>query len=123
MTIWYTRDAITEVQLATFNDELIRWDQGGHGFKSVRLTSGMIQAAVPFIGARQRRNILNITTDASMDAYRLGGRYDRPIPRRIAEEAGIPREMFGQIKLAAIVHLPTPNVPITSNSAPIFLST
>ena len=27
--------------------------------------------------------------------------YDRPIPRRIAEEAGVPREGFGQRKLGA----------------------
>ncbi|MGO4526451.1 hypothetical protein AB4097_16505 [Microvirga sp. 2MCAF35] len=33
--------------------------------------------------------------------WRYRGTYDRPIPRRIAEEAGIPRQAFGQKKLAA----------------------
>jgi len=33
--------------------------------------------------------------------WRYRGTYDRPIPRRIAEEAGIPRNAFGQKKLAA----------------------
>ena len=111
--IWYTSAAIDKTRLATFNDKLIRWDQTGHGLGEVRLTTGMVQMAAPFIGARHRRNILNITDDASMDGYRLGGNYDRPIPRRIAEEAGVPRYMFGQTKLASIVHLPTPNVPVT----------
>lgn len=111
--IWYTSEAIGEARLPTFNDELIRWDQAGHGLGEVRLVAGMVQVAVPFIGARNRKDILKITDDSSMDEYRLGGNYDRPIPRRIAEEAGVPREMFGQTKLASIVHLPTPNVPVT----------
>jgi hypothetical protein len=34
------------------------------------------------------------------------GGYDRPIPRRIVEEAGIPRDAFGQIKrMAAMPHV------------------
>lgn len=111
--IWYTSEAIGKARLPTFNDELIRWDQAGHGLGEVRLTAGMVQVAVPFIGARNRKDVLKITDDSSMDAYRLRGGYDRPIARRIAEEAGVPREMFGQIKLASIVHLPTPNAPIT----------
>lgn len=111
--IWYTREAIGEARLATFNDELIRWDQAGHGLSEVRLKAGLVQVAVPFIGARRREEILRITESPEMDAYRLGGAYDRPIPRRIAEEAGVPREMFGQTKLASIVHLPTPNVPVS----------
>lgn len=112
--VWYTSEAIGKARLPTFNDELIRWDHAGHGLGEVRLNAGMVQVAVPFIGARNRREILEITDDSSMDEYRLGGSYDRPIPRRIAEEAGVPREMFGQTKLASIVHLPSPNVPITS---------
>lgn len=111
--IWYTREAIGKARLPTVNEDLIRWDQAGHGLGEVRLHTGLIQAAVPFIGARRRAEILQITESAEMDPYRLGGAYDRPIPRRIAEEAGVPREMFGQVKLASIVHLPTPNVPVT----------
>ena len=111
--IWYTSKAIGKARLPTFNDELIRWDQAGHGLGEVRLSSGIVQVAVPFIGARNRKDILNITDSVSMNPYRLGGGYDRPIPRRIAEEAGVPRDLFGQVKLASIVHLPTPNIPVT----------
>ena len=35
-----------------------------------------------------------------MAPYRVGGRYDRPIARRMVEEAGVPREAFGQRKRA-----------------------
>jgi hypothetical protein len=38
-----------------------------------------------------------------MEPYRVGGHYDRPIPRRLAEEAGIPRGRFGVTKRAANV--------------------
>src|SRR5699024_9049905 len=31
----------------------------------------------------------------------VGGPYDRPIPRRLVEEAGIPRHMFGIKKMGA----------------------
>jgi hypothetical protein len=112
--IWYTSEAIGATRLPTFNDELIRWDHAGHGLGEIRLTTGMVQVAVPFLGARQRQDILRITDDASMTAYRLGGAYDRPIPRRIAEEAGVPRAMFGQTKLASVVLFPPPNVPVTA---------
>jgi hypothetical protein len=33
-----------------------------------------------------------------MEPYRVGGDYDRPIPRRILEELGIPRGSFGGSK-------------------------
>ena len=36
-----------------------------------------------------------------MDPYRIGGNYDRPVPRRIVEEAGVARLLFGQTKKAA----------------------
>ncbi|MDE5832358.1 MAG: hypothetical protein K2H64_05150 [Desulfovibrio sp.] len=32
--------------------------------------------------------------------WTLGNAYDRPVPRRLAEEAGVPRELFGMRKAA-----------------------
>ena len=37
-----------------------------------------------------------------VEPWRLGTAYDRPIPRRIAEEAGVPRSVFGVRKKAVI---------------------
>jgi len=37
-----------------------------------------------------------------MAPWRLGSDYDRPIPRRILEEAGIPRQLFGTRKKAVV---------------------
>jgi len=35
-----------------------------------------------------------------MQPWSIGGDYDRPFPRQIAEEMGVPRELFGQRKMA-----------------------
>ncbi|PWB50313.1 MAG: hypothetical protein C3F18_09560, partial [Nitrosomonadales bacterium] len=91
-----------------------RTDQSGLGLGELRVHCGFVQAAVPYIGARRRPDLFRITHSDEMGPWRLNNNYDRPIPRRIAEEAGVPREMFGQTKLASIVHLPSPNVPVTA---------
>jgi hypothetical protein len=46
-----------------------------------------------------------------MDPWRLRNAYDRPIPRRIAEEAGVPREIFGQSKMGSVVIFAPPSIP------------
>jgi hypothetical protein len=46
-----------------------------------------------------------------MRPWSIGGNYDRPVPRRIAEEAGVPRQLFGQLKLASVVESVPPYLP------------
>jgi hypothetical protein len=46
-----------------------------------------------------------------MAPWRLSNRYDRPIPRRLAEEAGVPRELFGQVKVGSTVEFVPPQIP------------
>jgi hypothetical protein len=77
----------------------------------LRLVAGFIQLPLPFIGARNKPDIVRITESSEMDPWRLGNAYDRPIPRRIAEEAGVPRHLFGQSKLASVVIFPRPSIP------------
>ncbi len=48
-----------------------------------------------------------------MAPWKLNNSYDRPIARRIAEQNGVPREYFGQQKMASVVEFPPPNIPIT----------
>ncbi len=93
------------------DSELKRWDLGNHGLSEVRLVSGFIQLPLPYIGARRREDIFRITESLEMNPWRLGTLYDRPIPRRVAEEAGVPREFFGQKKMAAVAEFPPPHIP------------
>lgn len=55
---------------------------------------------VPFIGALRHPDLYGIAHSDEMLPYRLGTDYDRPLARRMAEEAGVPRELFGQEKKA-----------------------
>jgi hypothetical protein len=93
------------------NDELWRWDLSGHGLGEVRLKIGLIQVAVPYIGARRRPDIYRIGMSEEMAPWRLPAYYDRPIPRRLGEEAGLPRESFGMRKMASVTQFPEPPVP------------
>jgi hypothetical protein len=54
------------------------------------------------MGARQATEINRITKSPEMAPWDVPG-YSKPIPRRIAEEAGIPRNVFGMSKQAASV--------------------
>lgn len=65
-----------------------------------RLRVGYSLAPMPAFGAYFPCMLRQIGAQASMKPYELGGFYDRPIARRLAEEAGVPRELFGQRKAA-----------------------
>lgn len=75
-------------------------DACGLGFSEFRLWEGVVHCPVPFWGARQGANIWKLSTSSDMARWRIGGHYDRPIPRRLAEEAGVPRLAFGTRKSA-----------------------
>ena len=91
--IW-SRDAKPNVVLG-------RGDISGSSMGEFRLRTGFIHLPVPFIGALRHAEIAAISNGAEMAPWAVGGGYDRPIPRRIAEEAGVPRSAFGMTKKAA----------------------
>jgi len=78
---------------------------GGGSMIELRLRAGFLHLALPYLISHDPRPIRRIGVSPEMRPWSVGGDYDRPIPRRIAEEAGIPREWFGRAKLNA-VHAP-----------------
>jgi hypothetical protein len=86
------------------NDELKRGDMSGKGLGEIRLKAGFVNAPIPFLGARRISQILAISNSPEMTPWSIGGDYDRPIPRRICEEAGLPRSAFGQRKFKITSH-------------------
>ncbi|MDB3935092.1 hypothetical protein N9383_00050 [Granulosicoccus sp.] len=84
------------------SNELLRGDTSGLNLSEVRLSAGFFNLAVPFIFARSIRDIVRIANSAQMAEWQVGGNYDRPIPRRIAETRGVPRSLFGIEKKAAM---------------------
>lgn len=109
--LWYGASYYAE-HPDLINPNLMRGDLGNHGLTEVRLQAGYVQLAFPYIGARSRADIFKITESEEMEPWRLHTNYDRPIPRRLAELAGLPREQFGQVKMASVLEFPAPIIPI-----------
>jgi hypothetical protein len=84
---------------------LAKSDLSGASLQEFRLWKNFIHLPLPLIGARRRPEIAAIGRGPELMAYRLSTDYDKPIPRRILEEAGVPRSYFGQHKRAASVLL------------------
>jgi hypothetical protein len=68
-----------------------------------RLRVGFQHFPVPTVGWQHARAILAISRGGEMRPWSVGGEYDRPIPRRILEEAGLPRGSFAEAKRAGAV--------------------
>ena len=76
----------------------------GQSLGELRLRTGFLHFPLPYVGARHGPAIYRITHSSEMTPWKLGvGYYDRPVARRIAEEAGVPRGSFGTRKLGGNV--------------------
>lgn len=75
--------------------DITRGDNSGTGLDEFRKRIGFVNVPVPYIGVENHADLARISNSEEMAAYRVGGRYDRPLPRRIAEDAGVPRGTFG----------------------------
>lgn len=77
-------------------DELLRSnDMSGASMNEFRLRVDFVHVPAPFIGAHRHPKIVEIGNSDAMKRWSIGTDYDRPIPRRIAEDAGVPRAAFG----------------------------
>jgi hypothetical protein len=77
-------------------------DSAGADMLYFRTRVGFLYLAVPSIGYSEYASLQRITNSEQMRPWSLyREQYDRPIPRRIVEEAGVARELFGQDKKAA----------------------
>ena len=73
---------------------------------------GFVHLQLIYVGARARENTLRITTSEEMKQCNVDAEYNRPIDRRLEEEAGGPREYFGQKKMASVVEFAMPRIPL-----------
>ncbi len=70
-----------------------------------RLRVGFIHLPIPLLTYTRHSDLLDITNSSDMANWRIGGDYDRPIPRRIIEERGIARNAFATEKSAVTLPL------------------
>lgn len=85
-------------------EEMAQKSGANFGLSEIRLKSGFINIAVPFILARNIRSIVAISRSEEMRPWSLHNGYDRPIARRIAESSGVPRTAFGMQKKGVARH-------------------
>jgi hypothetical protein len=74
----------------------LNWNFGSATLNEIRLRLGFIHWSVLHHCYPHAPKLFEITSSAEMDPWHVPGNYDRPIPRRILETAGVPRESFGQ---------------------------
>jgi hypothetical protein len=77
-----------------------RLEQAGESFTEFRLRTGFIHVPMPWFAASQMYNVEKITHSDEMKPWLVGTDNDRPIPRRILEEAGVARGSFADAKRA-----------------------
>ena len=84
---------------------IIRIDPSGHNLTEFRLRVGWIHMPIPFIGCTSQVSICQLTVSEEMAPWSMDYNYDKPIARRLVEEAGIDRGAFGVKKRAVGVIL------------------
>ena len=97
-------DKMWDAATTALSPEIVRGDQSGLSLTEYRLWAGFIHCPVAFLGVRQIRDVHALSCSPELAPWDVGGDYTRPICRRLVEEAGVPRQAFGQTKKAASVH-------------------
>jgi hypothetical protein len=72
----------------------------GGSLQEFRLRTGFIHVPVPLLTFTRHADLQRISRSVEMRPWRVGGHYDRPIPRRLVEEAGVPRRAYAREKRA-----------------------
>jgi len=99
----YHGDKAWGTTTTSLGPDLVRGDQSGLSLTEYRLRVGFLHCPVPFMGIRQIADIHRLSRSAELSRWDVGGDYTRPICRRIVEEAGVPRQLFGIEKKASSV--------------------
>jgi hypothetical protein len=87
--------AATDVPLA---DPFVMPSLAELGFGEFRLIRGTFHCPVPYWGIRRAGDVRRLGQSYEMAPWSVGGPYDRPVARRIVEEAGVARHTFGTLK-------------------------
>ena len=97
----YQGDMVWGKTPRALSETIVRASPSGVSLSEFRLWAGFLHCPVPFWGIREIARIHAITNAAEMQPWDVEGPYSRPICRRIAEEAGLPRGTFATGKRAS----------------------
>jgi hypothetical protein len=101
----YHGDKVWAKTASDLSEDLVRGDSSGLSLTEYRLWAGFIHCPLTFWGARQIGDLVRLSNSREMLPWDVPGEYSRPLPRRIAESAGLPRGAFGRVKRASAVAL------------------
>ncbi len=89
-----------------FRPGLHRGDLSTASLTEFRLRLDFVHVPILFMGASEQPSLTRIIESPEMQPYVVPGRYDKPIQRRLVEDAGIPRGSFATIKrrTSATIH-------------------
>ena len=91
-----------EAGFQTINDDYhIVWKNSEIGLSESHLHQCYIPVPMTSFGITHWTDLYRISNSEEMQVWSVGGSYDRPIPRRILEERGLPRDSFGMKKYGA----------------------
>jgi hypothetical protein len=96
-------DAVWDPFNKTVSPFIQRKDTSGNSLAELRLRVGFVHLPVPYVGCTSHPSIHRISTAKAMQPWSVGTKYDKPIPRRLVEEAGVERGMFGLEKKAVAI--------------------
>lgn len=85
--------------------DIVRPDCAGCSVMEFRLRVGFLHVPLPCIAATSIPDVKRICQSEEMKPWTLFNSYDRPIARRLVEERGVARRLFGQSKKAVTVLL------------------
>lgn len=85
--------------------DIIRPDAAGSSLIEFKFRVGFIYVPLVYFGCLSLPSIYRISNSEEMKPWFVKGRYDRPIARRIVEEKGVDRHLFGQSKKATTILL------------------
>jgi hypothetical protein len=95
-TLWST----TSPQSPALSEEYRFLYPAGGSLQEFRLCTGFVHVPVPLLTFTRHGDVQRISRSLEMRPWRVGGDYDRPIPRRLVEEAGVRRRAYAREKRA-----------------------
>jgi hypothetical protein len=96
----YLGDTVWSRTPSRVNTELLMAYPGGSSLGEFRIRVGFVHFPLPTVGYIRHPSICAISQSSELAPWALGTDYDRPIPRRLVEQAGVPRTAFGRAKKA-----------------------
>lgn len=101
----FNGDKVWDKNCQTCSPYIVRGDASGHALTELRLRYGYVHLPIAFLGCTSHLSIHRISNSEEMTPWSTGNSYDRPIPRRLVEESGIDRKLFGAKKRAVGVYV------------------